>query len=97
MTPKEQRAKLLTEIMEADQKIGLYENQTAVEWLYSHLFPKQLDGFSDEEWGKIDKAFDQAKQMEKEQLLNAYDNVFLDDNGNFLNGEQYYNETYGTK
>lgn len=41
---------------------------TAVEWLYNYLFPKQLDGFSDEEWDKIDKAFDQAKQMEKEQI-----------------------------
>ena len=42
------------------------EQQTAVEWLYNHLFPKQLDGFSDEEWNKIDNAFQQAKQMEKE-------------------------------
>jgi hypothetical protein len=40
---------------------------TAVEWLYNHLFPKQLDGFSDEEWNKIDLAFKQAKEMEKEQ------------------------------
>ena len=39
--------------------------QTAVEWLYNHLFPNQLDGFSEEEWDKIDKAFEQAKQMEK--------------------------------
>ena len=39
--------------------------QTAVEWLYNHLFPKQLDGFSNEEWDKIDKAFEKAKQMEE--------------------------------
>lgn len=42
---------------------------TAVEWLYNHLFPKQLDGFSDEEWNKIDLAFKQAKEMEKEQKI----------------------------
>jgi soluble cytochrome b562 len=43
--------------------------KTAVEWLYQHLFPKQLDGFSEEEWSKIDVAFEQAKEMEKEQSL----------------------------
>ena len=41
--------------------------KTSVEWLYQHLFPKQLDGFSEEEWRKIDAAFEQAKEMEKEQ------------------------------
>lgn len=46
--------------------------QTAVEWLYNDLFPKQFDGFSNEEWDKIDKAFEKAKQMEAEQLLEKY-------------------------
>ena len=66
---------------------------TAVEWLYNYLFPKQLDGFSDEEWDKIDKAFEQAKQMEKEQIIKAYH----DDNFpcSHYGAEQYYNETYG--
>jgi hypothetical protein len=45
---------------------------TAVEWLYQHLFPKQLDGFSEEEWSKIDAAFDQAKKMEKKQMVDMY-------------------------
>ena len=44
------------------------KNQTPVEWLYQHLFPKQLDGFSDEEWNKIDMAFEKAKEMEKAQM-----------------------------
>ena len=44
------------------------KNQTAVEWLYQHLFPKQLDGFSNEEWNKIDMAFEKAKEMEKAQM-----------------------------
>ena len=43
--------------------------KTTVEWLYQHLFPKQLDGFSEEEWSKIDVAFEQAKEMEKEQKI----------------------------
>ena len=45
---------------------------TAVEWLYNNLFPKQLDGFSEEEWDRIDKAFAQALKMEDEQLLDKY-------------------------
>jgi hypothetical protein len=34
--------------------------------------------------------FEKAKQMEKEQIVNAW----VGGKG-FLNGEQYYNETYG--
>lgn len=66
---------------------------TAVEWLYNHLFPKQLDGFSEEEWDKIDKAFEQAKAMEKKQIMKAY-NANLDFE-TIQTAEQYYNETYG--
>ena len=67
--------------------------QTAVEWLYNHLFPNQLDGFSEEEWGKIDKAFKQAKEIEKEQIIDAYHiNPLETKYGNI--GKQYYNQTY---
>lgn len=76
--------------------------QTAVEWLYNHLFPKQLDGFSEEEWDKIDKAFKQAKQMEREQIKEAFDNgdhcIDLPDGGweqKYKSADHYYNETYG--
>lgn len=39
----------------------------SIEWLYSHLFPKQLDGFSDEERNKIDLAFKHAKEMDRDR------------------------------
>ena len=71
--------------------------QTAVEWLYNHLFPNQLDGFSDEEWDKIDKAFEQAKQMEKEQIIDAYNKGSdVDEELKPMWGtpKQYYNETF---
>jgi hypothetical protein len=79
-----------------DNKTHKPKQQTAVEWLYKHLFPKQLDGFSDEEWKKIDTAFEQAKSMEKEQIKNA---IICNQNGllrrkTVLEAEQYYNETY---
>ena len=60
---------------------------SAVDWYYNQTVVEGKTNYSE--------LLEQAKQMEKKQLLNAYDNVFLDDNGNFLNGEQYYNETYG--
>ena len=72
--------------------------QTAVEWIYSHLFPKQLDGFSDKEWGKIDKAFEQAKQIEKEQIIQARSNGITGTlKGYAISNEEYYNETYVNK
>ena len=67
---------------------------TAVEWLYNHLFPKQLDGFSDEEWNKIDLAFKQAKEMEKQEKID-----FADKYGTYLlqggiMSAAAYNETF---
>ena len=80
--------------------------QTTVDWLYQNLFPKQLDGFSEEEWKKIDTAFEQAKQIDKEQIKSAYNKGYQDgeidsldakdgDVQFFEDAEQYYNETYG--
>jgi hypothetical protein len=57
--------------------------QTAVEWLYEELI---LEGIN------VPKVFyDKAKEMEKEQIVNAVDSWVV--NGN-LKGEQYYNETF---
>ena len=61
------------------------KNITAVEWLEQ----KGLEGFISPE------DFERAKKMEREQIKNAYDQMRCV--GNFENGEQYYNETYGNK
>ena len=62
--------------------------QTAVEWLI-----EQLEVFItfDEEltWNKL---FEEAKQMEKEQIIDAFDIGTIDDN---MIGNEYYNEKYG--
>jgi hypothetical protein len=68
--------------------------QTAVEWLYNDLFPKKLDGFSDEEWSKIIEAFEQAKEMDKQEKKYFFDcgrQYQLTGEGTFT---QVYNETY---
>ena len=81
---KKEQKKLLVEIMEADDKDGLYAQQTAVEWLRNKLF---------DEWGIgiSDNVIEQAKQMEKEQIINAYEKGAEES----WDAEQYYNETYG--
>jgi hypothetical protein len=69
--------------------------QTAVEWLYQHLFPKQLDGFSEEEWSKIDSAFEQAKEMEKEQIRDSFLIGWSEPSKYESDSLIYYNQNYG--
>lgn len=59
------------------------KQQTAVEWLWNLSQTKELQA-SD---------FEQALAMEKEQIVDAVDGFPLDKR--HLDGEQYYNETYG--
>jgi hypothetical protein len=59
--------------------------QTAVEWLV-----EQICGDHTSEWQEQIK---QAKEMEKEQIIDAWDNGCEDD-GIIDNAEQYYNETF---
>jgi hypothetical protein len=74
------------------------KQQTAVDWLYNELTTKS--GVSQQEWAKmILTAFSKAKEMEKEQIMNAFSigEVMATD---YFYGEDncainYYNETYG--
>ena len=58
--------------------------QTAVEYLVEQLKERGYAGHFPPHL-----LFEQAKQMEKEQIIKAYDNGIR-----FAPGEQYYNETY---
>jgi hypothetical protein len=65
--------------------------QTAVEWLFEKLWETPKDKFN---WYLI---FGQAKQMEKEQIIDAYDAGLFDGSMDDVNDriyKQYYNETY---
>ena len=64
--------------------------QTSVEWLVEQLLDGKL---------LMPSLIVQAKSMEKEQIIYAYENGVSDENernlsGLFTNAEQYYNETY---
>jgi hypothetical protein len=72
------------------------KKQTAVEWVDEQL-EKQLELFQSE-WEKVNKLFEQAKAMEKEQIETAYqagdgDAYNLEETKTWA--KEYYNETYG--
>ena len=69
--------------------------QTSIEWLYNELSKYVIHkptGLA--EWEVLKELTQQAKAMEKEQLINAW----MDGMEGILHkiaAEQYYNETYG--
>jgi hypothetical protein len=69
---------------------------TAVEWLINWVNTNQYV-ISNE----LLEAFEKAKEMEWKQLVDAHgeDRSYLQDDGSWkrINGEQYYNETYGSQ
>ena len=71
--------------------MGTLKNQTALEWLYT-----QLNELStrDEVADLIYKLEDEAKAMEKEQIMGAYWHGSF--NWETQGSTKYYNETYGT-
>jgi hypothetical protein len=69
--------------------------QTAVEFAFEELNKWRIENFGQEALiGIPQEVLDQAKQMEKEQIIEAYGNVCFDEDGNYLTAEQYYNETF---
>jgi hypothetical protein len=73
--------------------------QTAVEWLFKEILglTLQLENrrISHRSWElQMVKLYEQAKEMEKQQILIAYD---MGDRDVRYHPEQYYNETYGGK
>lgn len=67
--------------------------QTAVEWFIDKLSSQPIDDINDEYWFGI---IGQAKQMEKEQIIQANrDGVDMVVDGKpFISGEGYYQETF---
>ena len=66
-------------------------NMTAVEWLQNAL-PSLFEHDDDDFYKGI---FQQAKQMEKEQIMKAHNDGFLVYGSEYRTAEQYYGGTYG--
>ena len=63
------------------------QKQTAVEWLY-----EQIKNINKVEYAfSYFEAFEQAKEMEKEQIIKAIDYC----RDKYIDSENYYNENYG--
>lgn len=93
---KEQQAKLLSEIMQADEKDGLYKTnimkqQTAVEWLVEQIKSDQNQKvLSASEWMKV---IEKAKEIERNQRIQDYNVGYTDAQCNHINdAENYVNE-----
>jgi hypothetical protein len=79
--------------------------QTAVEWLIKKLTNRQNGFFDGFPHLSIDKIYEQAKKMEKQQIVDAYiegDCTGIEAIGEYKSlvikdAEQYYNETYNNE
>jgi hypothetical protein len=69
--------------------------QTAVEWLVEQLNEK-IDFIPLDKWDMIRDIIQQAKAMEKQQIISAVD-YGTSDWGSYKDPEVYYNETYNNK
>jgi hypothetical protein len=70
------------------------KKQTAVEWLVGDLNQK-IDFIPMDKWDMIRDIIQQAKAMEKQQIIDANEDCSTNELGEFLTGEQYYTSTYG--
>ena len=67
-------------------------NKTAVDWLTEKVNSKEWQDMYI--WHK-EEVFKQAKEMEKQQIIDANQDASTNELGEFLTGEQYYNKQYG--
>jgi len=68
--------------------------QTAVEWLKKELEEYGSSSHLSLDWETFDELVEQAKAMEREQIIEAYETAEKDCGRDFLHGDLYYNETF---
>jgi hypothetical protein len=68
---------------------------TAVQWLLENLISEP---YSEKDFEHNKNCWNKAEEMEKEQIIDAYDCGIYDSGENVshynMNAEQYYNETF---
>jgi hypothetical protein len=75
--------------------------QTAVEWLIEKLTNKQNGVFDGFPYLSVDEIYEQAKEMEKKQIEDAFEQGennsvdYFNPKNRIKESEQYYIETYG--
>lgn len=74
--------------------------QTAVNWLIERLTNRQNGVFDGFPIMSLDEMYEQAKQMEKEQIKDAFTDGCIGELyelNAYYTSEKYYNETYNKK
>jgi hypothetical protein len=71
------------------------KQQTAVEWLKKQREDYGSNSHLTLNWDTFDELCDQAKEMEREQIKDAYFNGSEDLNFRKRSPTKYFNETYG--
>jgi len=67
---------------------GLMKKATAIDWLVEQMFGEHTRAWQ--------KQIDQAKQMEKAQIVEAHGHKYCAMEDEVMTGEEYYNKTYNT-
>jgi hypothetical protein len=71
--------------------------QTAVEWLHIEFqkrFPKETTQMYNNNQLEYEDLIQQAKEMEKDQIINAYAKGYIESELINKGAEQHYNETF---
>jgi hypothetical protein len=68
--------------------------KTAVEWLVEEMFKQGYLNDKPLTVANINYFANIAKEMEKEQIMNAFEAAEKDCGKDFLHGDLYYNETF---
>lgn len=92
MTPKEKQRELIVQIMKADENSGLYDEpsrkQTAVDYLFEKLWQMPKDKLV---WQHY---LEKAKEMEKEQIREAFVVGKWDGKDLDIDSNKYYKQNY---
>lgn len=67
--------------------------QTSIEWLAKELELYGDPQYCEIKWNELDELIEQAKEMHKQEIIDAYDKGEFDCGCNGTS-EQYYNETF---
>lgn len=69
--------------------------QTAVEFFAEELNKWRTKEFGEEAMIGIPiEVLEEANKLFEQQIIEANENQCIDENGDFMTGKQYYNETY---
>jgi hypothetical protein len=68
--------------------------QTAVEWLEKEIFRNYKFLLQKVDCSRLQESIEKAKEMEKEQIIDAFNKGDVSIYGVEINGQQYYNETF---